>query len=99
VPLTLEPSSASIVLLAASQCFTVFSTMMPDRTEIRDADPSNEGMAGDMRHGEIVSSLLTLAFGTFLSYLTKSSLPIWIGAASCITMITTYEVTRLRVAP
>lgn len=92
----IDPGTSSVLLVAATQAFQVFSTMMPDRGDVLSASPDDSGMAHDMRHGEIVSTVLTLGFATFMAQLTGNSLPIWIGAASCVTMITAYELTRLR---
>jgi len=92
----LDSGTASLMVLAGAQGLTIFTTLMPDRSEVRNADPDDANMCGDIRHGEIMSSFLTLGFATLLAWLVGDELPIWIGAACCITMITAYEVTLQR---
>ena len=89
----LDPGAAAVVIVAGSTAIQLFTTLLPDRAEIRGCDPSDVGMRADVRHGEIMSSLLTLGFGILVGSIIKSSLPIWVAVASSITMIVAYEIT------
>jgi hypothetical protein len=89
----LDPGAAAVVIVAGSTAIQLFTTLLPDRAEIREADPGNMGMRADVRHGEIMSCLLTLGFGVLVGSFIKSALPIWVAAASSISMIMAYEIT------
>ncbi len=83
---------AGMVTLGATQGIMLFTTLMPDRSRIwaQTPDPT---LIRDCRNGEMMAGTLTLAFAGFLSYLTKSLLPLAIGVATTTTMVVAYELT------
>lgn len=87
--------SLGVVTLGAIQGITLFTTLLPDRSDIYRARPT-PALVRDVRQGELTAALLTLGFSAMLSLLSRNAIPLWIGAATTITMTTAYEISLCR---
>jgi hypothetical protein len=89
----LDPGAASVVIIAGSTALQLFTTLMPNRADIRAASPDDGTIRSDVRHGELMSALLTLGFGILVGSIIGSMLPVWVAGASSVTMVVAYEIT------
>ena len=89
----MQSTEIGLVTLAATQGFTIFTTLMPNRANLYACDPHDTGMKQNVRHGELVASVLVLGFSGLLTYFAKNNLPLKMACATIITMIAAYEYT------
>jgi hypothetical protein len=86
--------------LTLTQSIGAFNTFLPPLSEIRRNDPANNpAFAADVRMGEIAAAALTIGVGAVTSSLTKSNVPILIGAMSALALVVLYESTLRRDRP
>lgn len=87
----LNKDSAGLVTLGAVQGISIFTALMPDRGTVWRADPGTPTVRADVRNGEMVASVLTVALSTLIAFLVQDALPLWIGISSAVTMVAVYE--------
>lgn len=92
----LDKDSAGLVTLGAVQGISIFTTLMPDRSKVWRS--TTDEAKGDVRNGEMVATVLTVALSALIACLVKDALPLWIGISSAVTMVAVYE-TLLRRNP
>ena len=93
----MDHTQLGLVTLGATQGIAIFTTLMPSRTTLYNANVT-PGTCQNVRQGELVATVLTLGFAAILTYLTKDRTPLMIAGATVITMIAAYEYT-LRAQP
>lgn len=88
----MDTTQLGMVTLGATQGIAIFTTLLPSRTQLYAATPCTSTRQ-NLRQGELVAGVLTLAFASVLAYLCKDKMPLFIAGATIITMITAYEFT------
>lgn len=82
-----------VATLALSQSYAQFQTYMPRLAEVRRADPTHDiDIVGDVRVGEIAAFIGSLGVGIIVSSITGDPLPAYVSVASCLILITMYEI-------
>jgi hypothetical protein len=84
-------ADSGMAVVAMTQSFAQFTTYMPRLSEVRRADPSDPGIAGDVRVGALASLVGSLTVGIMVSTLSGSKLPVYISLVSSLVLITMYE--------
>lgn len=79
-------------MIGASQGIALFTTLLPSRSALYHASPTDT-VKQNVRQGELVASVLTLGFAGVLFYLSKDKAPLLIAGATVATMIIAYEYT------
>lgn len=82
---------ASISLGTATSAFMGF---LPRFSEVRRADPTDEGMNKDIRLGEIAAIAVAMGTGLIVSSLTQSSVPTVVSALMCAILVWCYHTAR-----
>lgn len=89
----LGPNEISIIMLSAVESIAVFTTLMPQRSDLLASSPNDRRMVADTRHGEFMASVIVLSMGGVVSVLSKSTLPFILSIGSILGMIWVYEST------
>jgi len=93
--MAITSENAGLLTLGATQGIVLFTALLPDRSKVYSAKPTPD-IVRDVRHGELIASSLTLAYGGMLAGMTKTMLPLWISAFTAVAMVTAYEFTLAR---
>jgi hypothetical protein len=88
----MNDNTASLMTLGATQGVILFTTLLPPRSDLYQADPNTETKQ-NLRQGELIAVILTMGFSGLVSYLSKDSTAVVIGAATCATLVLAYELT------
>lgn len=87
-----NPNIFGPATLCISQSIGAFTTFLPNFTEVRKADPTdNPDVVNDVRMGEVAAVTLALGVGAVASSLTGSPVPAVVALVTCIVLITLYE--------
>ena len=78
-----------LALAATTQGSASFGQYLPKFSEIRKGDP--EGVARDVRMGEIAAMTTTMSVGVIASYLSGSQVPALTAALMCLVMVALFE--------
>lgn len=88
----LESGQVSVVALAGIQGVSVFTSLLPAISEIRQANPTTQTtFVKDVRTSELMSSLITLGMGTLLALMMDNPLPLYVAVISSTAMVLVYE--------
>lgn len=82
---------ASISLGTATSAFMGF---LPSFSEVRRSDPKDEGMAKDIRLGQIAASSVAIGTGIIVSYLSGSSVPAVVAVLMSALLVWCYQNAR-----
>ena len=85
-PEALGPASLSI-----GTATSAFMGFLPKFSDVRRADPGDEGMAKDIRLGEIAAVAVAMGTGLIVSSISGSPLPTVVAALMCILLVWCYE--------
>lgn len=88
-PEALGPSS--IALGTATSAFMGF---LPKFSEIRRADPNDEGMNKDILLGQIAAVAVSVGTGVIVSSLTGSPIPAFVAVLMCVILLGCYNAAR-----
>lgn len=86
---------AGLVTIGAVNGIGIFTSIMPDRSEIVREKPTPE-LLHDMRNGELVASALTLGLSALIAFIVRDMSPIYIGLGTVVVMVALYEYVMLR---
>ena len=89
----MDPSNIGMVTIGAIQGIVIYTTLMPERSSLKQCNPADDHARKDLRHAEVMSGGLTLGLVVMLSILSKSILPFWIGVATIVALTAAYEIT------
>jgi hypothetical protein len=90
--MNIEPGTASLLIVAATQGIQVFTSLMPAHCDVLASSPDDQPFVTQVRQSELLSTVLVMGVACLISYFTKNGIALVVGAASCITMITAYEI-------
>jgi len=76
--------------LAITQSVVAFTAFLPNFTEIGKAD--KEAITGEVRLGETAAVVIALSVGALLSWLTRSTVPVFVAALMTTVLVAMYEV-------
>lgn len=76
--------------LAITQSVVAFTAFLPNFTEIGRSD--KEAITGEVRLGETAAVVIALSIGGLLSWLTQSTIPLFVSALMTSILIAMYEV-------
>jgi len=82
---------ASISLGTATSAFMGFC---PSFSEVRRADPSDEGMTKDIRLGQVAASAVAIGTGIIVSYLSGSPVPAVVSFMMSALLVWCYQNAR-----
>lgn len=88
-PEGLGPASLSI-----GTATSAFIGFLPRFSDIRRADPGDDGMSKDVRLGEFAACAVAMGTGVIVSSITGSSLPTVVAAIMCAILVYCYESAR-----
>lgn len=86
-----SPEVFGPAMLGVTQSITAFTTLLPNLSDVRKADPTDASFAADVRMGEVGAVALTIGVGAIASSLTGSSIPVGTSLFMCIVLLTVYE--------
>jgi hypothetical protein len=88
-PEALGPASISM-----GTATSAFMGLMPSFSEVRRADPNDEGMAKDIRLGQIAASAIAIGTGIILSSLSGSPIPAFVSVLMTALLVWCYQNAR-----
>ena len=83
-------SATGAALLAVTSSVSIFHSMLPPFSEVRKAT-GQEGIANDVRAGEVASAALVVGLGITATALTDSPIPLVTSILSILILIAVYE--------
>lgn len=87
-----DANTLGAATIALSQGLTSATAFLPRLSEVRRADPaSNAEMVGDVRMGEIATTIITVGVGAIVSSLTGSPVPTFVAGLVALGIICIYE--------
>lgn len=88
----MDSSEVGMVTLAATQGIVLFTTLCPDRSSLYDTAPDHR-VKQNLRQGELVATVLTMGFAGAIAMYSGSRTPLFLAAATVVTLIGAYEFT------
>lgn len=88
-PEALGPASISI-----GTATSAFMGFLPKFSDVRRADPKDDGMAKDIRLGQIAACAVAMGTGIIISSLSGSPVPALVAALMCALLVWCYENAR-----
>jgi len=88
-PEALGPASVSI-----GTATSAFMGFLPSFSEVRRADPKDEGMEKDIRLGQIAACSVAIGTGIIVSYLSGSSVPAVVSLLMSALLVWCYQNAR-----
>lgn len=79
--------------LTALTQFGTFTAFMPSLREVRNADPSDATIVGDVRYGEVVAGTIALIIGGVAASMSGNPLPLFTAILVIAGMVALYEFT------
>lgn len=86
-----NPEAMGPASLSIGTATSAFMGFLPKFSDVRRADPNDEGMAKDIRLGEIAATAVAMGTGLIVSSITGSPLPTVVAALMCILLVWCYE--------
>lgn len=88
-PESLGPASISI-----GTATSAFMGFLPKFSDVRRAEPDDEGMTKDLRLGQIAASSVAIGTGVIVSSITGSPVPAFVAVLMCAILIWCYQNAR-----
>lgn len=88
-PEALGPASISI-----GTATSAFMGFLPKFSDVRRAEPDDEGMTKDIRLGQIAASSVAIGTGVIVSSITGSPVPAFVAVLMCVILVWCYQNAR-----
>jgi hypothetical protein len=87
---TVENASVAGTVAVVGLGTSLFTAFMPAMADIRTSKISREN-ATQVRHGQIMGTVTTLAFASVVGYWAHSTIPVLAGVVTAVTLSMAYE--------
>lgn len=87
----MDASALSASTLSLGQTVVAYQFFMPRLSDVRRAAPSDEDMRTDVFLGQVAAGALTVAVGAMLSFLSGSSLPVFVSVVIAVVIAACYQ--------
>jgi hypothetical protein len=77
--------------VSLGQSITAYSFFLPAIREVRQANPRDAQMRGDVRMGQLAAGAVSLSVGVMLAYLTGSIIPLAVTVLTGVVIAALYE--------
>lgn len=86
-----DATATGVSVTVASMMMSGFTSFLPTLREVRQADPTDQTMRNDVRHGQIAAGILALGVGALMAWLSQSAIPIYTALLATALYAAIYE--------
>lgn len=86
-----DVGSVATASIAVGQTVVAYQFFMPKLSDVRQADPTDKSMRGDVLIGQLAAGALSIGVGVVFASLTQSPIPIVVSGFTALIIAATYH--------